>query len=98
MKTHWIIITIIIILLFATGMWPIGLLALITLSLITPIKSLIKFIIKTIYEEKAKAEEPKQHNKMQEAEIEQKEIDIVRKSNDILLHLIQDKNREEDGH
>lgn len=31
-------------------------------------------------------------------EIEQKEIDIVRKSNDILLHLIQDKNREEDGH
>lgn len=37
-----------------------------------------------------------QKNKRHQKDIEQKEIDMIRKSNEILLHLIQDEHREED--
>ncbi len=74
------------IILYITGLWPIGI-----ITLVYAIRITAQCI-------KGNTPEPQEPQKMQEAEIEQKEIDIVRKSNDILLHLIQDKNREEDGH
>jgi len=70
--------------LFLIGAWPIALL------------SLLVAIIVTISEKK-KAERSHQEEKLErQREIERKEIDMVRKSNDILIHLIQDEHWGED--
>ncbi len=70
--------------LFLVGAWPIALL------------SLLIAIVVTISEKK-KTERSYQDEKLEhQREIERKEIDMVRKSNDILIHLIQDQHREED--
>lgn len=71
--------------------WPVGLLALIVYLLIWP-------LLKS-HEEQARQQRA-EHKEFKELkhqrEIEKKEIDMVRKSNEILLHLIQDEHREED--
>lgn len=63
--------------------WPIGLIAA-CISLYMTTKNLMS------RQSSGEAEELKRQR-----EIEQKEIDMVRKSNEILLHLIQDEHREE---
>lgn len=71
--------------LFLLGLWPIALLCLLIATTLT-------------FSEKAKArrssEEAEELERQREAE--RREVDMVRKSNEILLHLIQDEHREED--
>jgi len=72
------------ILLFILGVWPVALL----IALIATIVTL---------SERKKAERSYQDKELEhQREIERKEIDMVRKSNDILIRLIQDKHRGED--
>lgn len=59
------------------------------ISLILTIYALIKKLVTRRSSGEAKELE-------RQREIERKEIDMVRKSNEILLHLIQDEHREED--
>ncbi len=70
--------------LFLTGVWPVALL------------SLLAAIIITISEKKKTERSCQAEELKRQREIEQKEIDMVRKSNETLLHLIQDQHREED--
>lgn len=78
---------IITLLCFVSGiLWPLGLIGICVSSYIT-IKSLIHEAIN--YSKQIDTEQINQQ------EIERKEIDMVRKSNEILLHLIQDEHREE---
>lgn len=76
-------ITIVGIVLTFFGLWPIG----------------IPFSIWGIYrisrEAKAQQYSGEAEELERQREIERKEIDMVRKSNEILLHLIQDEHREE---
>lgn len=74
---------IITLILFIIGLWPIALLG-IYVSLYITVKNL------TSRQSSKEAEELEQQRN-----IEQKEVDMVRKSNEILLHLIQDEHREE---
>lgn len=75
---------IITLLCFISGiLWPLGLIG-ICVSLYITVKNL------TSRQSSGKAEELERQR-----EIERKEIDMVRKSNEILLHLIQDEHREE---
>lgn len=75
---------IITLLCFISGiLWPLGLIG-ICISLYITVKNL------TAQRSSREAEELKRQR-----EIERKEIDMVRKSNEILLHLIQDEHREE---
>jgi len=53
----------------------------------------VVFLVLTIYTLIANR---KKKTAEHQREVEQKEIDMVRKSNEILLHLIQDQHREED--
>jgi len=55
--------------------------------------AMVIFLVLTIYTLIANR---KKKTAEHQREIEQKEIDMVRKSNDILIHLIQDEHREED--
>ena len=73
-----------IVLLFL-GVWPIALLCLLIAIALT-------------FREKAKARRSTEEAEELERqrEIERKEIEMVRKSNEILLHLIQDEYREEE--
>lgn len=70
--------------LFLTGLWPIALIC------------LLMAITMTV-SEKAKAQRNSGETEelKHQREIEKKEINMVRKSNEILLHLIQDEHREE---
>lgn len=72
---------------FPIGLWPIGLLG-ICVALYMTIKSLLR----SERQQNSNQDEELKHQR----EIERKEIDMVRKSNDILIHLIQDQHREED--
>ena len=76
-------ITIVGIILTFFGLWPIG----------------IPFLICGIYrisrEAKAQQNSGEAEELERQREAERREIDMVRKSNDILLHLIQDEHREE---
>lgn len=85
MKNTVIALWIATIFLFLIGLWPIALLCLL-------------IAISATISEKAKAQrssgEAEELERQREAE--RREIDMVRKSNDILLHLIQDEHREED--
>lgn len=85
MKNTVIALWIATIFLFLIGLWPIALLCLL-------------IAIATTISEKAKDQrssgEAEELERQREAE--RREIDMVRKSNDILLHLIQDEHREED--
>lgn len=58
----------------------------------TIIRNAIQAIKKLMTRRSTKEAEELEHQR----EIERKEIDMVRKSNEILLHLIQDEHREED--
>lgn len=70
---------------FASGiLWPFGLIG-ICISLYITIKNLMT------QQSTGEAEELERQR-----EAERREIDMVRKSNEILLHLIQDEHREED--
>jgi len=53
----------------------------------------VVFLVLTIYTLIANR---KKKTAERQREVERKEIDMVRKSNDILIHLIQDEHREED--
>lgn len=64
--------------------WPLGLIG-ICVSLYITVKNLTS---------RRSSEETEEMKRQREAE--QKEIDMVRKSNEILLHLIQDEHREEE--
>lgn len=72
-----------------TGLWPVTLICL-------PIA--IYFTNKESQNsqdtQRQKAERKKDEELKRQREIEKKEIDMVRKSNEILLHLIQDEHRE----
>jgi len=72
---------------FFIGLWPIGLLG-ICVALYMTLKNLLKSNV----QQSASQDEELERQR----EIERKEIDMVRKSNDILIHLIQDEHREED--
>lgn len=75
---------IITLLCFVSGiLWPLGLIG-ICVSLYITVKNL------TSRQSSKDTEELERQR-----EIERKEIDMVRKSNEILLHLIQDEHREE---
>lgn len=78
-----IIISIIGTLLLALGLWPIG------------IPLLVWGIYRISREAKAQQYSGEAEELERQREIERKEIDMVRKSNEILLHLIQDEHREE---
>jgi ABC-type protease/lipase transport system fused ATPase/permease subunit len=84
MKNTVITLWIATIFLFLIGLWPIALFCLL-------------IAIATTISEKAKDQrssgEAEELERQREAE--RREIDMVRKSNDILLHLIQDEHREE---
>ena len=84
MKNTVITLWIATIFLFLIGLWPIALFCLL-------------IAIATTISEKAIARrssgEAEELERQREAE--RREIDMVRKSNDILLHLIQDEHREE---
>lgn len=68
-----------------TGLWPITLICL-------PIA-----IALSINEKANTRRSSEEAEKLErQREIERREIDMVRKSNEILLHLIQDEHREED--
>lgn len=62
------------------------------LLIYTIIRNAIQAIKKLMTRRSTKEAEELKHQR----EIERKEIDMVRKSNEILLHLIQDEHREED--
>lgn len=69
---------------FIIGTWPAGLF----FSLVA--------ITMTISEKAKTRRSSKEAEKLErQREIERREIDMVRKSNEILLHLIQDEHREE---
>ncbi len=75
---------IITLLCFVSGiLWPLGLIG-ICVSLYITVKNLTS-------RQSSKEDEELERQR----EIERKEIDMVRKSNEILLHLIQDEHREE---
>ena len=84
MKNTVITLWIATIFLFLIGLWPIALFCLL-------------IAIATTISEKAKDQrssgEAEELERQREAE--RREIDMVRKSNEILLHLIQDEHREE---
>lgn len=79
------ILWLVTIFLFLTGLWPIALIC------------LLMAITMTI-SEKAKAQrnsgEAEELERQREAE--RREVEMVRKSNEILLHLIQDEHREKE--
>ena len=70
--------------LFLTGLWPIALICL-----------LIAITMTVSEKAKAQRNSGEAEELERQREIERKEIDMVRKSNEILLHLIQDEHREE---
>lgn len=72
-----------------TGLWPITLICLPIAIYFTNKESQNSQDTQQQRAERKKAEELKRQR-----EIERKEIDMVRKSNEILLHLIQDEHRE----
>ena len=85
-KIFWIATAVSII----TGLWPVTLICL-------PIT--IYFTNKESQNSQDTQRQRVEHKKAEELErqreIERREIDMVRKSNEILLHLIQDEHREE---
>ena len=81
MKKHrGIVIIICAVITFAIGLWPLGIIG----AIIGPI-FLIFDIKQNYYDEENKASKRR----------EQKEKELLRKQNEILLHLIQDEHRED---
>lgn len=80
------IISIIGTILLTLGLWPIG------------IPLLVWGIYRISKEAKAQQQPGEDEELEHQREIERREIDMVRKSNEILLHLIQDEHREDKEH
>lgn len=85
MKNRIIVLWIATIFLFLIGLWPIALICL-----------LIVIALNINEKASARRNSGKAEELKRQREIERREIDMVRKSNEILLHLIQDEHREED--
>ena len=85
-KIFWIATAVSVI----TGLWPVTLICLPIAIYFTNKESLNSQDTQRQKVERKKAEELQRQR-----EAERREIDMVRKSNDILLHLIQDEHREE---
>ncbi len=72
---------------FPIGLWPIGLLGICVALYMT-----LKNLLRSGTQQNSSQDEELEHQR----EIERKEVDMVRKSNEILIHLIQDQHRGED--